>query len=376
MEFMKGISFPSYAPNGYTSADASNQLKLVPGLGANWVGIVVTLYQAYGDSNVVFADPGSTPSDSSLAGVIELAHSLGLKVVLKPHLNVLDGTDHQDIQPTDVNSWFESWDQNVVHYARLAAQNSVEMFWIGGELDSMDGYASDWRQIVSDVRAVYNGPLIYGASQRLQHFTTVTWWDAVDYVGIDAYFPLATQTPSPTLSDLNASWTNWITLLNGWQRTVGKPVIFTEIGYSSVVGANQNPAMNIDKIADLPIDLSIQALLYTALFENFYVVPWLRGFLIWFWPSRTDEQGLKDKGFSPQGKPAQDVLTQWYNQEWDAIRNSHPSSASNSGTFPTTDEFIGLLQDRLTWAIALVAVVTLLTLIAGFKRLKTKLDNP
>jgi hypothetical protein len=318
--FAKGISFPSYLPDGYESFNATSQLELVPGLGADWVAIIVVLYQDNALSTTQYSDPARTSSDQSLAYVIGMAHSVGLKVLLKPHLNVLDGTDHQDIQPYDVNAWFQSWDQNMVHYAQLAAQNNVEMFWIGGELDSMDGYASNWRQIVSDVRAVYSGPLVYGSSQRMEHFTTITWWDAVDYAGIDAYFPLATQTHTPTLSDLNASWTKWITVLDTWQRSVGKPVIFTEIGYNNVVGANQNPAMNAQKIAALPIDSDLQALLYTALFENFFTVPWLRGVFIWFWPSRTNQQGSNDKGFSPQGKPAQDVLTQWYNQNWNSTR--------------------------------------------------------
>lgn len=330
--FSKGVNFPTYLPNGYESSDATSQLQLVPGLGADWVAIVVILYQDTATSTTQYIDPTRTSSDASLSYVIGLAHSLGLKVLLKPHLSVLDGTNHQDIQPSDVNAWFQSWDQNMVHYAQLAARNNVEMFWVGGELDSMDGYASNWRKIVSDVRAVYTGPLVYGSSQRMQHFTTITWWDAVDYAGIDAYFPLATQTSTPTLGDLNASWTNWITLLNGWQRTIGKPVIFTEVGYNSVVGANQNPSMNAQKIANLTIDVDLQALLYTALFENFYAVPWLRGIFIWFWPSKTNLQGPNDKGFSPQGKPAQDILTQWYHRDWNSTRSEESGTTTSTAT--------------------------------------------
>ena len=332
--FAKGMNFPTYSPDGYESVDATSQLRLVPGLGADWVAIIVILYQDAATSTTQYSDPTRTASDASLSYAIGLAHSLGLKVLLKPHLSVLDGTNHQDIQPSDVNAWFQSWDQNMVHYAQLAAQNNVEMFWIGGELDSMDGYASNWRQIVSDVRAVYSGPLVYGSSQRMEHFTTITWWDAVDYAGIDAYFPLATQTSTPTLSDLNASWTSWITLLNGWQRTVGKPVIFTEIGYNSVAGANQNPAMNAQQIAslNLPVDVDLQALLYTALFQNFYTVPWLRGTFIWFWPSKTNLQGPNDPGFSPQGKPAQDILTQWYHQDWTLTRSEVSGTPTSTPT--------------------------------------------
>jgi hypothetical protein len=330
--FAKGVNFPTYSPDGYESSNATRQLQLVPALGADWVAIIVTLYQDTATSTTQYNDPTRTPSDASLAYVIGLAHSLGLEVLLKPHLSVLDGTDHQNIQPSDVNAWFQSWDQNMVHYAQLAAKNNVEMFWIGGELDSMDGYAANWRQIVSDVRAVYSGPLVYGSSQRMQHFTTITWWDAVDYAGIDAYFALATQTPTPTLGDLNASWTNWVAILDNWQRTVGKPVIFTEVGYDSVVGANQNPAMNAQKIANLPVDLDLQTLLYMALFENFYTVPWLRGIFTWMWPSKTDLQGPNDKGFSPQGKPAQAILTQWYHQDWNSSRGEGGGTITATGT--------------------------------------------
>ena len=379
LEFVKGVGFPSFTPNGYESTDASGQLQLVPGLGADWVAIIVTLYQDTGTSTTQYNDLTKTPSDVSLTTIIGLAHSLGLKVLLKPHLGVLDGTNHQDIHPSDVNAWFQSWNQNMLHYAQLAAQTNVEMFWIGGELDTMDGYATNWRQIVSDVRGVYSGPLVYGSSQKMQHFMTITWWDAVDYAGIDAYFPLATQTNNPTLEDLNASWATEIKFLNTWQATINKPVIFTEIGYSSIVGANVNPAITIQQInaQDIPIDLNLQDLLYTSMFQKLYAIPWFRGMFIWFWPTKTNLQGPNDRGFSPQGKPAQDVLTQWYHQDWNSPRSSESGVTSTTNTESSANTTTGsnTLQTPtilgFPWESILLGIIIGLTALALARRRRT-----
>ena len=87
--------------------------------------------------------------------------------------------------------------------------------------------------------------------------------------------------------------------------------------------------MNSQLASSLPIDLNEQALLYTALFENFYSVPWLKGIFIWSWPVRGDQQGPSDSSFSPQGKPAQGVLSNWYHENWDLARVSEAFSFPN-----------------------------------------------
>ena len=95
----------------------------------------------------------------------------------------------------------------------------------------------------TDVRARYDGELVYGANWGNPAIgNTVNWWDAVDYVGIDAYYPL-TGVNNPTPAQLQTAWTNRANQIETWRNSVApdKQVIFTEVGYQALDGANVVP---------------------------------------------------------------------------------------------------------------------------------------
>ena len=60
-----------------------------------------------------------------------------------------------------------------------------------------------WRQIIAAIRQVYHGKLTYGGNW--DSFNEVTFWDALDYIGVLAYFPL-TKTPNPSSAEIAAAW--------------------------------------------------------------------------------------------------------------------------------------------------------------------------
>ena len=63
----------------------------------------------------------------------------------------------------------------------------------------------------------------------------VLFWDLMDFVGVDAYYPLA-STAGSTLPELIAGWQaspvshNITAMLAQLHRQTGKPIMFTEIG--------------------------------------------------------------------------------------------------------------------------------------------------
>ena len=58
---------------------------------------------------------------------------------------------------------------------------------------------------------------------------------------------------------------------------------------------------------DLPADNDLQKRLYDAFFNVWYGNPHLGGFMMWEWPPGPSEE----KGYSPKGKPAEQVLKDW-----------------------------------------------------------------
>jgi len=83
-------------------------------------------------------------------------------------------------------------------------------------------------------------------------------------------------------------------------------LIFTEVGYPSLDGGNVNPW---NYFAKAQIDLEEQALCYRAFIEAWKGSPELAGVFWWVW---FDPGGPKDPGFTPRGKPAENVLREWY----------------------------------------------------------------
>ena len=72
--------------------------------------------------------------------------------------------------------------------ARLAEAHHAAIFCVGLEFTHAQKFADRWLKIIAAVRAVYYGKLTYGANWN--EYDTVKFWDALDYLGVLAYFPL------------------------------------------------------------------------------------------------------------------------------------------------------------------------------------------
>jgi hypothetical protein len=160
------------------------------------------------------------------------------------------------------------------------------------------------------VRKHYSGPLTYAADWT--NYQNIEWWDSLDYVGIDAYFPLSFFDDDPTVEELKSAWTNHANMIEEWVSTVNKPVIFTEIGYRSGDGTNMAPS---NYWTDMPVDLKEQNNCYEAAFQVLWDRSWFYGFYWWTWIHDPTKGGANDSGHTPQNKPAQETITAWYSME-------------------------------------------------------------
>src|SRR5262249_4884897 len=133
--------------------------------------------------------------------------------------------------------WFADYTRFITHYATLAEQLKVDYFVIGTELSGTVHRAEQWRSVVRRVRQIYKRPLTYGALSYIED-ETISWWDALDAIGVDAYYPL-TWTTQPTLTQLKIGWIPALLDLESLSQRWRRPIILTEIGYMSVDGTNR-----------------------------------------------------------------------------------------------------------------------------------------
>ena len=328
---MKGMTVNAWSAEAYNSTDFDESIADLVDLQANWV--TFTVFWFMNTSSGTTIQPRLdlyTASDASLEYAIQTAHELGMQVALKPMVDVVDGSWRGTIAPASWSAWFVSYRDFINHCAELGEANNIELFEVGTELRSSQSAESEWRQVITEARARFSGNLTYAANwdsystyARLPQYA-VQFWDALDYVGVDAYFPL-TNSYSPTVTQLISAWTystasgwwgtgrNWTSELYSTHTQTGKNIIFTEIGYYSQDGTNTQPWTGFSPPHTL--DLQEQADCYHAAIEAFRNETWFSGWFWWDWDTNPDAGGPTDNWYTPQNKPAQTVLNQYYDNE-------------------------------------------------------------
>lgn len=312
--FQKGMNYGDWTKGGYLTFTSGDSLRELAKTKTEWVALIVTWYQDKYNSTEI-KPTHRTSSDEGLTNAIRKIHELGMKVMLKPHLDILDTSEGkwrggiEFESPKDWQDWFDNYLKFITYYVEIANTENVELFCVGTELTSSTlGHPEEWQKIISQVRDIYRGRLTYAANW-FEEFFQIKFWDLLDYAGVDPYFPL-TEAKSPSLEELKTAWQPWIRELENWQAKINKPVIFTEIGYKSCEGAADNPWEHIPRGK---LDLELQARCYQALLETFFNKEWLWGIYWWYWKPVIVSSSLT-RDFTIQGKPAQEVVRRWYNK--------------------------------------------------------------
>jgi hypothetical protein len=211
----------------------------------------------------------------------------------------------------------------MLNYARLAEENGLEMLCIGTEYIAATHhrYTRGWRSLISSVRRVYSGTLVYDANwsgapelgTTEPEYDQVEFWDALDAAGIDAYYPLTYSTADP-IPDFDEAVRRALLLSSGITRLNGRtlrPVIITETGIQSVRGAlahpwDFTPGVSPDAVQDTVAQKFYYRVMIRALGEQ----PWCRGVFWWNWESIPS--ATAGTNYTPSQKPAAQVLRSWY----------------------------------------------------------------
>lgn len=300
---LDGVNLTAYTADGYGRPEVRRDIAAIAELGATAVTLVPTWYMRTGDAVRIRPDRRKTPTDESLIQAIGWVRDAGLEVVLKPHVDVLDDTFRGDIQPSDRPRWFEAYGSFVSHYAAIAAEQDVALFVAGTELKSVSTDTDAWRRVIATAREQYPGPVAYAANW--DEYEQVGFWDGLDLIGIDAYFPLSSDGSTPTERDLIGAWEPTVEALRATSERWERPVLLTEIGYPTQADATAHPWEVRDGEAP---DQQAQAVAYRAAFRAFAGSDWLVGISWWSW--RADPAPEEDLAtdYTPEGKRAEQVL--------------------------------------------------------------------
>jgi hypothetical protein len=302
---------------GYGSATSQKSMQRLKRLGVEWLSLTPFGFMASTTApEVHLANERSGESDERMRLEVAHAHALGLKVALKPHIWIRHGEWQGDLRwPNDDawRAWFKSYRAFILHYAALAASDHYDMLVIGTELKSATACDPEcWRALIAEIRAAYHGPITYAANW--DEAARVPFWDALDFIGVDAYAPIAHK-PGAGEPELCVAWGTLAHELEALSKKTGKRVILTEIGYRATRDAAMAPATWPESDAHPEVDMAHQASCYRAALSTLWGQPWLAGIYVWKWfTDSKDEQGPTD--FSPADKPAESVLGDYYRRDF------------------------------------------------------------
>lgn len=309
----------------WVGTDSASMLDLAPltKAGVTWIAQMPFGWQAGAAEPAVQLRTGAGSrrywgeSDAGILLTARQARQRGIRTLLKPHLWLRGPSSWSgDINmgsEADWQTWFRSYSAFMLHYARLAETGKLDALCIGTELERTVGHEAEWRALIKQIRQVYHGPLTYAANWSGE-FEQVKFWDALDFIGVQAYFPLSTQA-SPDKARLLAAWQEPLRRLEAVQKKYNRPVVFTEVGYKATADAAIRPWEWPQKLDVLvPADEATQAACYAALFETFWPRPWFKGLFIWKWYPGLPPDGPAHRhaDFTPQHKPAEQVMSMWF----------------------------------------------------------------
>lgn len=235
------------------------------------------------------------------------ARIISQKIMIKPHIWIRHGTFTGDYAPENETAWilFENtYKAYIIHFAIIAEQIEAELFCIGTELKTFILNRPEfWNELISDVRSIYSGKLVYAANW--DSYNLIPFWDKLDYIGVDAYFPL-TNDKTPNVDALKKVWTLHKEALGNIAKQNTKSVLFTEYGYASRDYTAEKPWESWRGNA---VNLKAQENAYVAIFDTFWELDWFSGGFLWKWYSyHNNAGGIEHAGYTPQNKPVQETI--------------------------------------------------------------------
>jgi len=241
----------------------------------------------------------------------ELQHK-GIKLMIKPQIWVWRGQFTGHISMDSEGQWKvleESYSSFILMYAAIAEETNAALFCIGTELEKfVINRPVYWKILIQKIKKVYKGKLTYAANW--DEFKHVPFWNELDYIGIDAYFPL-TAKKTPTIEEFEAGWQPHKIEIQKTQKKFNTPVLFTEYGYRSIDFTGKKP-WDSKRITG-SINLLAQKNGLQAIHNQFWKEDWFAGGFIWKWFHKHIEVGGENNNrFTPQNKPAQDLLKKLY----------------------------------------------------------------
>jgi hypothetical protein len=305
---LNGISF--VASNTPINTET---IQPVINLNANWVTLMPFGFMKTQKDTIISYNSKKQWWGETTEGITEsvkIFKSKNIKVMLKPQIWIPNGgfTGHINM---DTNADWQKlewqYEKFILEFAILAQKTNCEMFCIGTELNTfVENRPVFWEKLIQKIRLIYSGKLTY--AENWDTYKNVNFWKQLDYIGIDAYFPISDE-KNPIKQTLLKNWKPLKKEIMALAKENNKPILFTEFGYQSKDYTAKEPwNYNLPK----EINLEAQTIALESIFETFWEEPWFAGGFLWKWYDKENAGGLKNTDYTIQNKPAEKLVKERY----------------------------------------------------------------
>lgn len=306
---INGVSF--VAPP--REIEKASLLKPKEKVNANYLSFMPYGYIPDGGTKLVF-DSDRQWWGEKRQGTIDMirtAKSEGYKIMLKPHVWKGHGEFTGNHTYSNNSEWEEfesSYTAYILAFAKIAEQEKVDLFCIGTEWGKfVEQRPQFWKELIEKVKNTYSGKLTYAANW--DEYRKVSFWKELDFIGVDAYFPL-TEVKTPNKDQISKALRKPMNELRTMSQTYGRPILFTEFGYRSRDYTAFKP-WESDRVGEANLEGQINA--YEGFFESLWRQDFIAGGFVWKWFANYERSGGEaHNGYTPQNKPVEKTIFKWF----------------------------------------------------------------
>jgi hypothetical protein len=318
---MRGFSMRLVDPSPKAVASYLAGIDELADMGCTWVNFPITAFQETARSETLMLGKNDCPAEADVLKIMGRAKARGMGIMMMPTV-LLRQPGSKDwrgvINPPNWDTWFESYRKFITLAARIAQRGDVDIFVVGSELLSTEQDRERWLTTIDQIKKAYKGKLTYSANW--DHFGSVTFWDQLDYVGMNNYYELSKEATGKhangsdvTVEELTKAWGPIRDNILRFAARQNKPFMFTEVGWHNLENTLKEPW---NYVATGKIDLEVQERAFESFVETWKNVPneQFMGAFIWEWyPEGKVVDGNYSRGtYSLQATPALEVVKKWF----------------------------------------------------------------
>ncbi len=291
----------------------NNAIEPIIKINANWVTLMPFAFlKNISDSKIIYDDSRQWWGERKIGvqKTAEYFHKKNIKIMIKPQIWIPNGFTGRIKMNSEID-WItleNKYEKFILDYAKIAQITNSEMFCIGTELNVFVTNRPDfWIKLIKKIRIIYSGKITY--AENWDTFEKVNFLSSLDFIGIDAYFPLSNK-KTPEIKKLALAWKPIKSRIKNLSKKFDKKIIFTEFGYQSK-DFTANEPWEHSKKSD--VNLVAQQNSLAVILASFWKENWFEGGFLWKWYDNHEQVGgIFDTDYTVQNKPSELILAKFY----------------------------------------------------------------